>query len=480
MRDTKLRVLESHKTTSRKAIQREQFSSRNLHIHSAVSSAAPSAAPSAANSAAPSRNVSRAPSPTEEDLHSLTLRQFEEAEDDNNYNSSSSTLVSAAEIDTVIESLVDRKRSSVQGREQMLIAFNRIVRNDFLAEPLEERFEELLGTLVKSVKSEVSDKEAVLALNAIALIAVTTGLPTVYDGTASTLQRSIRISSSYDVKAAAIHALGAVTFFAGGGEESVQEQLPFLMEIIESDGRFANASDDVQTVKAAVEEWGFLATGVEDIESESRKAVEAFLEQLDSEDVQIQIACGECIALLYEKSYTPLEEDEEVPSGVEEADRGADEILVKRYDAYPDTSKVLRKVEELANASGRHIHRNMRRQLHQNFTTIQHTIEKPQHGPYYSTAIAHETGEVYGNRKTIKISGKKDEYDAEVALDRWWKWIRLSALKRTLLGGLVTHFMQGNEVLEDCLPLARFDKNSYKKSRATEKQRDIARKRRMG
>ncbi|KAI5306518.1 hypothetical protein KEM56_000479 [Ascosphaera pollenicola] len=472
MRDVKLRVVESHKTVSRKAAHREQFTARNAPARSTTSSAPPSAAPSVANSAAPSRNVSRAPSPSGEDMHNLTLRQFEEVDDDNNAPSS-------AEIDNVIENLIDRKRSSVQGREQALTAFNRIIRNNFMSEALEDRVDELLGTLIKSIKSEASDKEVVLALNAIALISITTGLPIIYDETAQTLQRNIRISSSYDVKAAAIHALGATTFFSGGDEGVIQEQLTFLMEIIESDGRYANASDDVQTVKAAVEEWGFLATGMEDIQQESEEAVQAFLEQLDSEDVEIQIACGECIALLYEKSYTPLEEDEEIPSEIDEADARADEVLVKRYDAYSNTSKVLHKVQELASASGHHIHRNLRRQLHQNFSSIQHTIENPAHGPHYSTAISPETGEVYGNRKTIKISGGKDEDDAEVALDRWWKWIRLSALKRNLLGGLVSHFVQGNEALEDCLPLARVDKG-HKKSRTWEKQRDIARKKRMG
>lgn len=472
MRDVKLRVLENHKTVSRKAAHREQFSSRGASTQSTTSSAAPSAAPSVANSAAPSRNVSRAPSPSGEDLHSLTLRQLEEGDDDSSFPS--------AEINDVIENLIDRKKSSVQGREQTLMAFNRTLRNDYMPEPLEERADELLSALLKSIRSEVSDNEAILALNAIALLAITTGLPNIYDDTVSILQRTIRISSSYDIKAAAIHALGAATYFSGGDEGTIQEQLSFFMEIIESDGRYANASDDVQTVKAAVQEWAFLATNIEDIEKESEDAVEAFLEQLDSEDVEIQIACGECIALLYEKSYTPLEEDEEIPADVNEIDARADEILIKRYDAYSNTPKVLHKVQELATASGRHIHRNLRKQLHQNFTSIQHTIENPAHGPHYSVAIAPETGEAYGSRKTIKITGKQDQDDAEVALDRWWKWIRLSSIKKILLGGLVNHFNQGNEALEDCLPFERVNRSSLKKSRSWEKQRDLAKKKRMG
>ncbi|KAI5294098.1 hypothetical protein KEM52_004706 [Ascosphaera acerosa] len=494
MREVKLRVLESHKTLSRKALQREHFSARNTAFlssaaatsSSTTASAAPSAANSAANSAAPSRVGSRVPSPSfgataanDDQLQGLSFSQLDDAgaaaagAGDEDVGT-----LGNAEIDVVIEAILDRKRSSIASREQALTAFNRILRNDYVPEPVEERLEELLAAFVKSVRTEASDREAVLACAAVALAAITTALPTVYDETAAQLQRSARDSASYAVKAAALHALGAVTFFTGG-DANVEEVMAFLLEIVESDGRYANAPDDPDTVRAAADEWALLATECDDLEELSAAAVEAFLEQLDSEDVGVQTSCGEALALLYEKSYTPLEEGEELPEEYRngEESTGGGDVLVKRYDAYRNTPLVLRKTEELASASGRHVHRTARRQLHQAFSAISHTIAHPQHGPFYSTAIDHETGAPYGNRKTMRVSGEAS--DAEVLLDRWWKWVRLQAIRRHLLGGFPTHMARGNEALQECLPARPVDRGSYKKSRAVEKQRDIARKKNM-
>jgi hypothetical protein len=39
------------------------------------------------------------------------------------------------------------------------------------------------------------------------------------------------------------------------------------------------------------------------------------------------------------------------------------------------------------------------------------------------------------------------------AIDRWWKWIRLAALRRILQGGFVEHYYQGNRAVLDNLPI---------------------------
>ena len=39
------------------------------------------------------------------------------------------------------------------------------------------------------------------------------------------------------------------------------------------------------------------------------------------------------------------------------------------------------------------------------------------------------------------------------AIDRWWKWIRLAALRHILQGGFVEHYYQGNRTVLDNLQI---------------------------
>jgi hypothetical protein len=175
----------------------------------------------------------------------------------------------------------------------------------------------------------------------------------------------------------------------------------------------------------------------------------------------VQIAAGENIALLYEKSYSPLEEGEEAPDE-EEEDVSSDErssspsddeddngdILVKRYNAYHNTPQIIHQVSSLANVSGKHINKRDKKSLHANFTSILNTVENPRRGPHYNKAIDSETNRSYGSRKTVKF-----QQDSFMRVDRWWKWLRLAALRRLLGGGFVAHYFEGNRAVLDCLPV---------------------------
>ncbi|OAX76992.1 hypothetical protein ACJ72_08714 [Emergomyces africanus] len=260
--------------------------------------------------------------------------------------------------------------------------------------------------------------QTVLALKAVSLTALTFLDETIYDQMAAVLRRTITDSPSLPIKAAAIHCLGACTFFGGAGEDDIIDQMNFLLEIVSSDGHYANAGDDADVVTAALEEWGFLATEVEDLEHESEDAIEAFAEQLESSESSVQIAAGENIALLYEKSYTPLEDGETIDEGVEDDENefsdeegssflsddednsnnnnnnnssggtGSGPRLIKRYNAYHNTPRILNQVDALAHISGRHINKKSKRSLHANFSSILNTIANPRRG------WVHEAGSV--------------------------------------------------------------------------------------
>jgi hypothetical protein len=228
--------------------------------------------------------------------------------------------------------------------------------------------------------------------------------------------------------------------------------MALFIEIIESDGASVEAHDEGNVVIAALEQWGLLATEIEDMEEETETAVEAFVEQLESADAGVQIAAGENIALLYEKSYTLQEEDEEISEGEDPDDPEAvknGDRMVKRYQVYRRQDQLLHTLEELAKVSTRRISKKDRKSLHSSFADIRNSVEKPTRGPGYSTALDQETGRAYGGGR-MKVRINKN---VEVKIDKWWKLLRLNALRRTLQGGLIYHYDQ-NDVVSTALPFS--------------------------
>lgn len=275
-----------------------------------------------------------------------------------------------------------------------------------------------------------------------------------YDSAADLLRRTISGSESVQVKISAIHALGTAAFFGGTSEEELEDTMAFFLEIVESDGLSIDAHDEGSVVIAALEEWGLLATAVDDLEEATEAAMDAFVEQLESADAGVQTAAGEDIALLYEKSYTPLEDDEDAASD-EDDDEGPrhGEKLVKRYTVYRRQDQLLHTLDSLANASSRRISKKDRKTLHSNFADIRNSVEKPTRGPKYSTAIDQDTGRVYGGgRLKVKINRS-----CEVRIDKWWKLQRLNALRRVLQAGFTRHFDE-NEAVSRCLPFSMSDR----------------------
>ena len=63
-----------------------------------------------------------------------------------------------------IEEILDRKRSSVQGRETTLAAYVRILTAQYAEEEIRGKDSELVVAFLKSIKAETSEKETILAL----------------------------------------------------------------------------------------------------------------------------------------------------------------------------------------------------------------------------------------------------------------------------------------------------------------------------
>lgn len=198
-----------------------------------------------------------------------------------------------------------------------------------------------------------------------------------------------------------------------------------------------------------------LATVLDDLQAATEAAIEAFVDQLESSDTSVQIAAGENIALMFEKSYTPVEDGEEISDGdddEEETQNG--EKMVKRYDVYRRTDQLMHTLEQLAKTTDRSIKKKDRKSLHSNFADIRNTVEKPTRGPRYSTAIDQETGKTYGGgRLKFEILKVKINRTVEVRLDRWWKLQRYTCLKKMLAAGFQHHFDE-NDAVSTCLPFS--------------------------
>lgn len=271
----------------------------------------------------------------------------------------------------------------------------------------------------------------------------------IYDTIAGPVKIIINDSQYAQAKLAAIHTLGIAAFYGGAGSGGIQEVMDYLLEIIESDGHSIEAGDNGQIVTAALEEWGFLATQLEDMEETSEEPMEAFVEQLESTDVNVQVAAGENIALLFEKSYTEREEDEEPEKhDIDSDDEDAPATdVVKRYTVWRREDQLIHTLEALSTASSKRMSKKDRKSLHTNFADISNSIKRPWVGPRYSNAIDQETGKAYGSRMTVSIGSKNS-----MTISKWWQLIRLKSLKRVLQGGFLIHY-EDNEVIFDSLPL---------------------------
>ncbi|OBT92479.1 hypothetical protein VE01_09581 [Pseudogymnoascus verrucosus] len=438
MRDLRRQALESHKTVSRKA-------------QSKVSSRASSAAGSRASSHAGSRNASRHGSDEEEEnlsdstnwsTNSIDELLSGEGVEDDGTDAWKQTL------SVRIEEIIDRKRSSIQGRELAYAVYVHLLTTHYAFDTISSRKSDLLAAFLKSIKAESSEKETQLAIRAIAVTLITSPSDAAYATVFPAIKRIYTSSESIAAKTTAISSLGSVLMYGGAADEATEELLDELLEIIESDGTSIDAADEAPVVVAALESWGFLATSLDDMEDRSEEAIEAFVEQLESTDAAVQIAAGENIALLFEKSYTDREEDDGPPEEIEDEEGfPLDTSLVKRYNVYRQTNQLQHTLRQLAAVSSKSISRKDRKHLHSSFGDILCTVEHPQRGPRYQKAIDQETGKRYGSRMKVKVHG-----GGSMTIDRWWKLMRLHELRRVLGGGFVVHY-EHNEVVFDSLPI---------------------------
>lgn len=346
-----------------------------------------------------------------------------------------------------MDEIVATKRSTVEGREKCYARYIRILTTHFCEKEVEKRVPEILAAFLKSLKNEPSEKETLFALRGIAITLITCPSNTAADTLKKAITNLYTTSESKDIKAAAIHSLGVILYFGGAGDAEMEDMMDELLAVVETDGEAINAADEGNVVAAALDEWAFLAAQLEDLEEKTEAAVEAFYDQLDSTDARVQISAGRCIALLFERSYTDREDDDE-PADAQEDDEGflVDQSTVKRYDVWRNTHQLKTKLTDLAKISSKQVATRDRKRLHETFRDVLNTVNYPSRGPQYSNAINQETGQRYGSRLKIKIPDH-----GVMHINKWSDLIKLEELRRVLGGGFVVHY-EKNEVVFNTLP----------------------------
>ena len=445
-------LLESGKTVSRKARSRQSTPASSKH-----------SSPATSRAASRSRATSRAGSDEDgegelSDETSFSVGSIDEVLNGDGLDVSPDGW--RLELADRIEETLARKGSTVQGREKAYGTLAYLLRAQFAQEEIRGKEAELISALLKSVKDEKSEKEAILATKAIAMILITSPSDLVYEVASSQLKRTVSHSHPVPLKTAAIHALGICAFYGGASDDEISEVMDFFLEIVTSDGHIIDAPDSAGPVTAALEEYGFLATMIDDMSEKSEEAIEAFIEQLSSSYPSVQIAAGEDIALLYEKSFKTYDPDEDsalsaYPSSDVLTDPDLDSdpsakgpTFLRLYPAYRRTDQLTHTLSELAKTNNHHISKSAKKDLRTSFADVFNSVTYPTRtGPRYQNAIDQETGKRYGSRMVVKI-----HKEGSMRIDRWWKLARLQGLRRVLQSGFVGHY-EKNPVVFETLPI---------------------------
>ncbi|KAL2118474.1 hypothetical protein VTJ04DRAFT_8134 [Mycothermus thermophilus] len=450
MSDLRRRALAGGKTVSRKARSKPE-SGLSSKTHSPNGSPAPSRAASRAGSRPNSRPSSRpgsrygsedeyATDSDNDDVMTMSTNSVEGGDDDGG----GSAWVERLQ-DRVAE-LQDRKRSSVQGREATLGAYNHLLKHHFAQRQLDRSVSELMPVFLRLIRTGSSDEEKLRALKAFTLTILTCSSDTIFDQALPVLKAACEDADEEQVKVEAIYALAIAVTYGGGSATAADETLDFLLSIIESDGESVNAADSGSVVTAALQAWAFVASHLDDLTDHSESAIEAFMDQLDSSDPEVQTSAGVGIALLFESAREYEEE--------------TGESFGMQYNQH----RIVTRMSEIVRDSSKGVSKKGRRQLRANFSSIVTSLERGK-GPGYSTAGRSGPNPHTGGSKTFDEDAEFQEfgyreririYNQFLHINTWSLHARAEMLKILLGGGFPVHYLE-NPVVRDILSSAEVE-----------------------
>lgn len=426
-------LLESGKTVSRKARAKPE-STRSSTTHSPIASPGGSRAGSRANSRPGSRYASEDEAGSDSDYDEAMTMSTNSGSGEDPADDDGSKAAWTGRLRERIEELQNRKGSSVHGREAALTAYLHLIRHHYALDEIEPSFGGIVTGLLDSVRDGRSADEKSLALQALAATIVTAPSDTVLDQVHGPLMKACQ-DDEEKLKTDAIHALSIATVYGGGSDAATSELLDFLREIVQSDGESVAAEDSGAVVVAALQAWAFVvASDLEDMSTPGEEAMEAFIDQLNSDDPDVQISAGCNIALVFEAARDYEEE--------------AGESFIPQHQQH----LVLTRMKEIVQHLPKSVSKEARRHLRQNFSSIITSLERGK-GPGYSTARVHpDSGGVdsEGNSHEFGYREKLRMNNMTMVIDTWSLKARVEMLK-TILGGGFAIQLEANEAVKDIL-----------------------------
>lgn len=333
-----------------------------------------------------------------------------------------------------IQEILDRKRSSAGGRELAYSNYTRFLLANYCRDEIHGHTSNLINAFLRSIKAPATDKEAILATRALAITIVTDPENNVLGQILPTMKTALNDTDSMNLKALIISSISVACFLVGS-QDDTQKLMNFMLDILAADGSSIRASNESDVLTAAVQAWGLLCTSLPDTidhQSINDDAMGILVSLLDNSHVEVQVAAGECIALLYEMSFTSADEDMEEDQIEFWRARGKvleveDDILVQKYQPYDEEVDLLNTLAKLTTGAKRRMTKKDRKHQHTSFQTILKGVEHP----LLSDGVPRQ-----------KLSRNRD---SQLAVNAWWKLVRVHGLRRMLMGGWQIHLNQNDK-----------------------------------
>ncbi|KAF9927106.1 Interferon- developmental regulator 1 [Linnemannia zychae] len=417
---------ESRKTVSKKKQQNlERLAQSHLSSHPSSRSG--------------SRVGSRANSDNEE-----SDNEYDEFDDDDD-NHIQGDLTWETKVKDVIEELYEKRSST---REAALKKLIELISQYYSADVLDSQRNDLMELLKKSVKKG-GPKECVLAAEAVSIVFITIGEDDekMFTDLVPLLKYTIANHESTDVKAACIYTLGTACLISSTPQPShlpTYELLNYFTDIALSSGASVNASQNAETLIAALESFSVLYAslfqhlGPKPITMQARRIfnhmIPAAKTLLEHPTVEVRVAAGEVIALMLEilgeyqrqRDDGEFSDDEESETYNDDDPEDLDEVTGDfRYD---DLNGLVAALESLSTDSSRHRSRKERSTGRSAFRDILKSVNEQE-------------------RPTESL--KLREYDID--FDGWVEILQLHYLRDRLTAGFQTHFVH-NTMIHTILP----------------------------
>ncbi|KAL0480866.1 interferon-related protein [Acrasis kona] len=327
---------------------------------------------------------------------------------------------------------------------------------------LKGRIDTLTHGVITCVQRGTSDKECILGIETLSLITITVGSPQgakPIRGSDDSLHLSDELrqrvrelltlkcvegksnDANQNVRHAAVMALAIVAFVEDDGREVASE----MGMCKKFEDTYMSKEPDMSILAQAITGWTLMASITPThIQASSllQRIKPRLIKCLNKGDLNVKIACGEALALLYEAVHKDLRHAED------EGEFSDEEILKETDDEW------MAQLNQLSTQTTKQVAKKDRSVQKSSFRDIIETIEQ-------------------GTRPQVKFIVKK----TTLTFDDWRSIVQYNAL-RTVLGSGLIHHVSDNEFVRDVFNVSDvvFDEKSARKLNKDQKQALLSKK----